>query len=289
VHRRTGIPYTQISGGPQELSTYKFFVRQLGELDYIQFMEDSCRNRSVGLGNLRINRDVEFQVMFPDNIEELVIRYCNDASSLCDVSSPIKYAASLECLNIWDCNGMESSVSSSWLCPASLPLPSYNGIFSGLKELCCVGCKSIKNLFPLVLLPNLVILEVISVSYCEKIEEIIGTRDEENSSSNDHSISEFVDLSKLRTLRLMDLPQLKSICCAKLACHSLEEIELKCCSELKRIPICLQLLDNRQPSPHSLKKIKVYKKKWLESVVEWEHPNAKDVLRPFVILEVPWL
>jgi hypothetical protein len=98
VHRRTGIPYTQISGGPQELSTYKFFVGQLGELDYIQFMEDSCRNRSVGLGNLRINRDVEFQVMFPDNIEELVIRYCNDASSLCDVSSPIKYAASLECL-----------------------------------------------------------------------------------------------------------------------------------------------------------------------------------------------
>jgi disease resistance protein RPS2 len=128
-----------------------------------------------------------------------------------------------------------------------------------------------KNLFPLVLLPN---LEVISVSYCEKIEEIIGTRDEENSSSNSHSISEFVDLSKLRTLRLMDLPQLKSICCEKLACHSLEEIELRCCPELKRIPICLQLLDNRQPSPPSLKKIKVYKKKWSESVVEWEHPNA---------------
>ncbi|KAJ6854652.1 hypothetical protein NC651_039563 [Populus alba x Populus x berolinensis] len=55
------------------------------------------------------------------------------------------------------------------------------------------------------------------------------------------------------------------------------------CEKLKRMPIYLPLLENGQPSPPpSLKEIFVYPKKWWESVVEWEHPNAKDVLRPFV-------
>lgn len=129
-----------------------------------------------------------------------------------------------------------------------------------LKNSIVLGVR-VENLFPFILLPNLVNLEVISVSYCEKIEEIIGTRDEERRSSSNHSISKFMDLSKLRTLRLIDLPQLKSICCAKLACHSLEEIELRCCLELKRIPIVFSCLTI---ASHLLLllflKIKVYKK-----------------------------
>jgi disease resistance protein RPS2 len=49
------------------------------------------------------------------------------------------------------------------------------------------------------------------------------------------------------------------------------------------MPICLPLLENGQPSPSpSLKYIRVDSEEWWESVVEWEHPNAKDVLRPFV-------
>jgi disease resistance protein RPS2 len=137
-----------------------------------------------------------------------------------------------------------------------------------------------KKLFPLVLLPNLVNLEVIEVKDCYKMEEIIGTTDEESSTSN--PITEFI-LPKLKTLRLAVLPELKSIWSAKLICNSLEDITVMYCKKLKRMPICLPLLENGQPSPPpSLKKIDAFPKKWWETVVEWEHPNAKDVLRPFV-------
>jgi disease resistance protein RPS2 len=108
------------------------------------------------------------------------------------------------------------------------------------------------------------------------MEEIIGTTDEESSTCN--SITELI-LPKLRTLRLHELPELKSICSAKLICNSLEEIRVMYCEKLKRMPICLPLLENGQPSPPpSLKKIKAIPEEW------WEHPNAKDALRPFVKL-----
>jgi disease resistance protein RPS2 len=52
------------------------------------------------------------------------------------------------------------------------------------------------------------------------------------------------------------------------------------------MPICLPLLENGQPSPPlSLGEIVVYPEEWWETVVEWEHPNAKDVLRPLVSIE----
>jgi disease resistance protein RPS2 len=137
-----------------------------------------------------------------------------------------------------------------------------------------------KKLFPLVLLPNLVNLERIEVKCCEKMEEIIGTTDEESSTSN--SITELI-LPKLTTLELITLPELKSICSAKLICNSIEEITVGLCEKLKRMPICLPLLENGQPSPPpSLREINARPKEWWERVVEWEHPNAKDVLRPFV-------
>jgi len=187
---------------------------------------------------------------------------------------------STSAISIQHCNNMESLVSSSWFGSAPPPLPPYNGIFSGLIEFYCGGCESMKKLFPLVLLPNLVNLERIEVMDCEKMEEIIGTTDEESSTSN--SITKF-NLPKLRSLTLDCLPELKSICRAKLICNSLEKIIVIYCEKLKRMPICLPLLENGQPSPPpSLKKIQTDPKEWWERVVEWEHPNAKDVLRPFV-------
>jgi disease resistance protein RPS2 len=60
-------------------------------------------------------------------------------------------------------------------------------------------------------------------------------------------------------------------------------IGVRKCEKLKRMPICLRLLENGEPSPPpSLEYIGVYPEEWWESVVEWEHPKAKDVLRPFV-------
>uniref|UniRef100_A0A6N2KAK8 Uncharacterized protein n=1 Tax=Salix viminalis TaxID=40686 RepID=A0A6N2KAK8_SALVM len=76
----------------------------------------------------------DFQVMFPKDIQQLIINKCLDATSLCDVFSLINYATKLEDIVITQCNSMESLVSSSWF----FSTPSPNGIFSGLKNDCLV-------------------------------------------------------------------------------------------------------------------------------------------------------
>jgi disease resistance protein RPS2 len=139
---------------------------------------------------------------------------------------------------------MESLVSSSWFSSAPPPLPSYKGMFSGLKVFYFSRCNSMKKLFPLVLLPKLVNLESIGVSECEKMEEIIGTTDEEDEESSTSNPITELTLPKLRTLEVRALPELKSICSAKLICISLEHISVTRCEKLKRMPICLPLLEH---------------------------------------------
>ncbi|XP_034897074.1 probable disease resistance protein At4g27220 [Populus alba] len=256
------VEYLRSRDVTQSLSTFTISVGML-DTNFWQYI-DYFRSKTVELSNLSLNRDRDFQVRFLNDIRRLVCE-CIDARSLCDVLS-LENATELERITIRDCNSMESLVSSSWFCSAPPPLPSYNGMFSGLKEFYCYGCESMKKLFPLVLLPNLVNLEMIDVSDCEKMEEIIGTIDDESSTSN--SITELI-LPKLRTLTLQTLPELKSICSAKLICNSLEVISVQCCEKLKRMPICLSLLENGQPSPPpSLERIDVYPEEWWESVVE---------------------
>jgi hypothetical protein len=133
---------------------------------------------------------------------------------------------------------------------------------------------------------RLVNLEEIIVEGCEKMEEIVGgaRSDEEGDMGEESSIrnTEF-KLPELKGLYLEDLPELKSICSAKLICDSLQVIGVRNCKKLKRMEICLPLLENGQPSPPpSLREITAYPEEWWESVVEWEHPNTKDALRPFV-------
>ncbi|KAJ6858160.1 disease resistance protein [Populus alba x Populus x berolinensis] len=270
------VEYLRSRDGILSLSTHKILVGEVGRYGE-QLMED-FPSKTVGLGNLSINGDRDFQVKFLNGLQGL---YCDliDARSLCDVLS-LENATELERITIMRCDNMESLVSSSWFCSAPPRLPPYNGMFSGLKKFYCYGCNNMKKLFPLVLLPNLVNLERIDVSFCYKMEEIIGITDEESSSSN--SIMEVI-LPKLRILKLFDLPELKSICSAKLICNSLKVIHVAHCEKLKRMPICLPLLENGQPSPPpSLAKILAIPKEWWESVVEWKHPNTKDVIRPFV-------
>jgi disease resistance protein RPS2 len=271
------VEYLKSRNGIQSLSTYRILVGMAGDDIWRDWYCD-YPSKTVALDTLSINGDGDFQVEFLNGIQGLVCE-CIEARSLCDVLS-LEKATELELISIWGCDNMESLVPSSWFCSAPPPLPSYNGMFSGLKEFYCSSFKSMKKLFPLVLLPNLVNLEMIEVFGCEKMEEIIGTTDEESSTSN--SITEVI-LPKLRILKLIHLPELKSICSAKLICNSLEHISVWYCEKLKRMPICLPLLENGQPSPPlSLGEIVVYPEEWWETVVEWEQPNAKDVLRPFV-------
>jgi disease resistance protein RPS2 len=241
----------------QSLKTYKIFVGQFEENDGYN-VKTCCRKSAGGFSNLSVNKDGDFQITFPNDNQELIIR---------------------------ECSSMESLVSSSWFCfsPRPQPSPSYNGIFSGLKKFYCFGCTSMKKLFPLVFLKN---LEVIEVSNCEKMEEIIETRaDDERLMDEESGRSRILklELPKLKILKLIELPELKSICNAKLICHSLKVIHIRNCQELKRMPICLLVFESDHPSPCCyFDEIIVYPKEWWETELEWEQPCAKNALRRFV-------
>ncbi|KAG5223803.1 disease resistance protein [Salix suchowensis] len=270
------VEYLTSRDGIHSLSTYNISVGTVNGGNWFEC--DDFPSKTVWLGNLSINADRDFQVKFLNGIQGLCCESI-DARSLCDVLS-LENAIELEIIYIESCDSMESLVSSSWFCSAPPPLPSHNGMFSRLKKFYCDGCENMEKLFPLELLSYLVNLEVIGVRDCEKMEEIIGTTDEERSTSN--PIAELT-LPKLTILRLIHLPKLKGICSAKLICNSLRVIEIRNCKKLKRMTISLPLLENGQPSPHpSLKRIDACPKEWWETVVEWEPPNAKEVLRPIV-------
>ncbi|GLU15777.1 hypothetical protein SLE2022_322440 [Rubroshorea leprosula] len=113
------------------------------------------------------------------------------------------------------------------------------------------------------------------------------------SSDSDASSDKFT-FPKLRILLLAYLPQLKSIYGAKgvVVCDSIEVIVIFECRELKRIPVQLPLLHNGQASPPPcLREIKIDEesKEWWESV-KWDHPNAKNLLKPFLKYSTyPWV
>ncbi|GLT60284.1 hypothetical protein SLA2020_330560 [Shorea laevis] len=150
-----------------------------------------------------------------------------------------------------------------------------------LQQLQIVECSTMKRLFPIELLQSLRNLENITVRNCQQMEEIIGWEgEEENHTADATTTTTTFTLPKLRWLNLRNLPELKRICPTRgvMVCDSLQELQIEECPKLRRIP----LVGNVRPSPPAaLKEIYIKPKELWESL-EWEDPNAKNVLQPFV-------
>ncbi|GLU15361.1 hypothetical protein SLE2022_318590 [Rubroshorea leprosula] len=245
-------------------------------------------------------------IVLPDKLQHLRIHKCKNIRSSLNKTALLENATELGVCIISDCEETEYVVeldsSSSSSCkpvldkledlrlsglPRLWALVRVDGVatpphvFSNLKTLHIKRCSGMRKLLPLELLHAFQNLEVIEVDGCEQMEEIIA------SSDSDASLDKFnFTFPKLRRLQLRWLPQLKSICSAKglMVCNSIEKILIRECPELKRIPVQLPMLDNGQPSaPPHLKGIGIDRlsKEWWESL-EWDHPNAKNILQPFL-------
>ncbi|GLT83364.1 hypothetical protein SLE2022_016570 [Rubroshorea leprosula] len=206
--------------------------------------------------------------LLPSDVQYLVIENCNNMRGLNDI--------------------FDSQVNALVQVEAVAKLAT----FSTLKQIHISNCSKINKLFPPWLLGYLQNLESINVRECPQLEEIIASESEEEEEREDCEQMEEIKLStskeameitvpKLKFLSLVSLPGLKRICSSTimLICDSLERLVIIDCQKLRRIPLYLPLLYNGQPSSSSLKKIRAHPKEWWESL-EWDNPNAKEVLSP---------
>ncbi|KAK5834129.1 hypothetical protein PVK06_018003 [Gossypium arboreum] len=219
-------------------------------------------------------------IMHPIEIQELNIFECDYLRSLVDDNSSFKNAIDLRVWRVWRCEGIEcvvslSSFASSFAHPfQSLEvleledLPKLSALimkdegigspttstlaspatFSHLKQITIFRCSSMKTLLPHWLLPNLQNLEEIWVQECHQLVEILGAPILEVEEKGSDALIKF-HLPKLRELRLIVLPNLKSICgqSGVMVCDSLQLIYAYSWNELKRIPPFVPLVGNGHP------------------------------------------
>ncbi|MBA0635985.1 hypothetical protein Godav_029434, partial [Gossypium davidsonii] len=273
--------------------------------------------KNVILSGCRIGREDPAEL--PSDVRSLRILRCHNIRSLSDLPF-FQKTNELGFCSIHDCRGMESVLdlsSQSQSCTpfenlellrlenldnlhvlvrvaeasvvSTLSSQSIPAIFSHLKSFHIEGCSNMKQLFPFDLVHDLQNLENLIVRGCGQIEEIIGPKEEEeNHKGNGTQAPTKFSLPKLKELELTRLPELKSICSSnrEMVCNSLRKIEVWNCTKLKRMPLYLPLFqDTHQsaPSAHPFERIRICPKEWWESV-EWDYPNAKEVLRPWLNL-----
>ncbi|GLU15037.1 hypothetical protein SLE2022_315670 [Rubroshorea leprosula] len=246
--------------------------------DNLQHLQiHNCKNISSSLNKVLLENATELGICIITCCEETkhVVELDSSSSSSC---SPV--LDKLEELHLWELPRLWELVRMEGV---ATPPP----VFSNLKKLEITRCSRMGKLLPLELLQALQNLEVIDVNSCEQMEEIIASSDLDASSSSSDASSNKFTFPKLRELQLCCLPKLKSICSARgvMVCDSIEQIWIMECLKLKRIPVQFPLLDNGQPSrPPYLRGIWIDRRSrgWWKSMVEWDHPNAKNILQPFL-------
>ncbi|XVF77705.1 hypothetical protein PTKIN_Ptkin14bG0068400 [Pterospermum kingtungense] len=277
--------------------------------DGSRFYQNPKFNKEVCLINCKIGR--EGLVVLPNDLNYLGIEECHDLKSLSNICSPHE-GDQLKTCYIRNCEGIEYVIDQPIspcnslknieklqlhdLCnlrelarvglafESTSRNPTQPAVFSSLKSLYLRNCSSMKKLCSLELLQGLQNLEEIDIRFCEKIEKIIASEEEQEDYKEEGKAANITFiLPKLRKLCLFKLPELKSICSfgVMVVTNSLQHIEIIDCPKLKRIPLSLPLLENGKPFPHPhVEQVLLYPKEWSE-YVEWDDPVVKDMLSPF--------
>ncbi|XP_050271474.1 probable disease resistance protein At1g61300 isoform X2 [Quercus robur] len=289
----------------QEQGPNNYFIR-VGEGNEAIEEEMESFQKEVQFTKCNIGRGEDMMLLLPGDIQTLQIIKCHDIISLSSISS-LNNASELKTCVLSNCNGIECILQqSSYILLENLesltlfslcnlcdlfrggraaPLPP--GTFSALKNLSIWSCQSMKKLFEVSLLLHLKNLESLDVSSCKQMKEITATGHEYalGESSNLSSNNDFpISLPQLRYLSLDCLPQLERIYRGTMVCYSLEVIQVFGCPKLKRIPLSLPLIGGQPSPPPKLQRISTN----IWEALEWDHPNAKNVLQPLVQSVQTW-
>ena len=237
------------------------------------YFTEVCFSKDVIITNCNI-RKREIPLILPADIQRLKLERCHDIRSLCDVLS-LKNATSLRRCEIVDCDGQECllSLSCTSSCCTSLhnlesielySLKSMHilckeneaaaqsfpprGAFTCLRYFCIYHCPNIKKLLTPTLLASLQNLEEVTVHNCRSMKEIISVTatedvdgvDYESSCGNQSGMANRDAIvfthSKLVSLSLKYLPELRSICRGLMVCESLQKFRIFKCPKLTRLP-----------------------------------------------------
>ncbi|GLT29347.1 hypothetical protein SLA2020_042190 [Shorea laevis] len=191
----------------------------------------------------------------PSDVQRLFIHCCKDVRKLNDIFG-FQGATDLQFVDIQDCVSMEFVLPLSWLSKCKLeglrlscldnlnavfgevgavaeiePLPA--GTFSSLKQINVSGCDKIKKLFPVRWLGYLPNLQMIEVTWCKQIQEIIWSE-----CRGGEKTLEKVTLPKLESIEIENLPHLKSIYSGSstvLICDSIKSIRIENCPKMKSV------------------------------------------------------
>ncbi|KAM4125070.1 hypothetical protein ACB094_01G280600 [Castanea mollissima] len=296
----TSLQFLMIYGASKTLKVKGEEVASLRKLETFAGQLYDQNDFNAYFTKCNIGRGEDMMLLLPSDIQTLQIIKCHDIISLSSISS-LNNASELKTCVLFDCNGIECILQqSSYILLENLEslalislcnlcdlfrgeraAPLSPGTFSVLKTLSIHVCRSMTKLFEVSLLLHLKNLESLDVSLCKQMKEIIATGHEYalGESSNLSANNGFtIFLPQLRYLSLDNLPQLESIYRGTMVCYSLEVIQVFGCPKLKRIPLSLPLIGGQPSPPPKLQRISTN----IWEALEWDHPNAKNVLQPLV-------
>jgi disease resistance protein RPS2 len=135
--------------------------------------------------------------------------------------------------------------------------------FRRLKSIQVEWCSKMKYLLSCGdFIPELPNLEVIEVWYCGRLGELFNYR---------HS-TQYINVPRLRILKLVNLPQLKTLCRDNETCPLLEQVLVSRCNLVKKLPLTDQNADK-------IKEIKGESQWW--NTLKWHTDTTKSSLGPY--------